>query len=223
MIKINSPEEFAKGFIERYLHNGFGMMNKGELETLIFYLLRKDASFKTMSIFEISRTLHISEAKVRKLIYDADLRYGKTDDEFVINEFFRYIKQAKILSDGSRIMFPIDNKVVRSAVDDRLKSLGHFSDTSFNRDIFSIQTDAFVDLINSYYEDDVKEEIISKCSTCIKSDDKNKITFKLILKEFISGASRKVGELSVSTIFAALSSGRSIATELIKEITNILN
>ena len=223
MIKINSPEEFAKGFIERYLHNGFGIMNKGELETLIFYLLRKDASFKTMSIFEISRTLHISEAKVRKLIYDADLRYGKTDDEFVINEFFRYIKQAKILSDGSRIMFPIDNKVVRSAVDDRLKSLGHFSDTSFNRDIFSIQTDAFVDLINSYYEDDVKEEIISKCSTCIKSDDKNKITFKLILKEFISGASRKVGELSVSTIFAALSSGRSIATELIKEITNILN
>lgn len=223
MIKIDSPEEFAKGFIERYLYNGFGMMNKGELETLIFYLLRKDASFMAMSIFEISRTLHISEAKVRKLIYDADLRYGKTDDEFVINEFFRYIKQAKMLSDGSRIMFPIDNKVVRSAVDDRLKSLGHFSDTSFNRDIFSIHTDAFVDLINSYYSKDVKEEIISKCKTCIKSDDSDKITFKLILKEFISGASRKVGELSVSTIFTALSSGRNIADGLIQEITSILN
>lgn len=220
MLKINSPEEFATEFIEKYMHNGFGMMNKGELETLIFYLLRKDVSFKSMSIFEISRTLHISEAKVRKLIYDADLRYGKTDDDFVINEFFQYIKQAKILSDGSRIMFPIDNKVVRSAVDDRLKSLGHFSDTSFNRDIFSIQTDAFVDLINSYYAEDVKELIISKCKTCIKSD---KITFKLILKEYISGASRKIGELSVSTIFAALSSGRNIAEGLIQEITRILN
>lgn len=223
MVKINSPEEFATEFIEKYMHNGFGMMNKGELETLIFYLLRKDVSFKSMSIFEISRTLHISEAKVSKLIYDADLRYGKTDDDFVINEFFRYIKQAKILSDGSRIMFPIDNKVVRSAVDDRLKSLGHFSDTSFNRDIFSIQTDAFVDLINSYYAEDVKESIISKCKTCIKSDNKDKITFKLILKEYISGASRKIGELSVSTIFAALSSGRNIADGLIQEITRILN
>ena len=223
MIKVTSFGDFAKEFLERYLHNGFGMMNKGELETLIFYLLRKDESFKKMSIFDLSRTLQISETKVRKLIYDSDLRYGETDDKYVVNEFFRYITQAKIESDGNRIMFPIDNKVVRSAIDDKLKSLGHFSDTSFNRDIFSIHIDAFVDLIECYYTKDIKDEIIDKCKRYIKSIDKDKITFKFILKEFISGASHKAGELSASALFAALSAGRSIATGLIQEITRILN
>lgn len=223
MIKVNSPGDFAKEFLERYLHNGFGMMNKGELETLIFYLLRKDESFRKMSIFDLSRTLQISETKVRKLIYDSDLRYGKTDDEYVINEFFKYLKQGKFQSESNKIMFPIDNKVVRSAIDDKLRSLGYFSDTSFNRDVFAIQIDAFIELINDYYTEDVKDEILDKCKECIKNDNKEKITFKMILKEFLLGASHKAGELSVSALFAALSGGFSVADGLIKEIKQILN
>lgn len=223
MINLKSSEQFAKEFIGKYLRNGFGMMNKVELETLIFYLLRKDESFRKMSIFETSRTLHISEAKVRKLIYDSDLRYGKTDDEYIVNEFFKYLKQGKFQSESKKIMFPIDNKVVRSAIDDKLRSLGYFSDTSFNRDIFSIQIDAFVELINDYYTEEVKDEILDKCKECIKNDDKEKITFKMILKEFLHGASHKAGELSVSALFAALSGGISIADGLIKEIKQILN
>ena len=70
MIKVNSPGDFAKEFLERYLHNGFGMMNKGELETLIFYLLRKDESFRKMSIFDLSRTLQIMQKQTVLLLYD---------------------------------------------------------------------------------------------------------------------------------------------------------
>lgn len=223
MINLQSSEQFAKEFIGKYLHNGFGTMNKGELETLIFHLLRKDESFRKMSIFDLSRTLQIPETKVRKLIYDSDLRYGKTDNEYVVTEFFKYLRQGKFQSESNKIMFPIDNKVVRSAIDDKLRSLGYFSDTSFNRDVFSIQIDAFIELINAYYTKEVKNEILDKCKECIKNDDKEKITFKMILKEFLHGASHKAGELSVSALFAALSGGLSVADGLIKEIKQILN
>lgn len=223
MINLQSSEQFAKEFIGKYLHNGFGTMNKGELETLIFHLLRKDESFRKMSIFDLSRTLQIPETKVRKLIYDSDLRYGKTDDEYVINEFFKYLVQGKFQSESNKIMFPIDNKVVRSAIDDKLRSLGYFSDTSFNRDVFSIQIDAFIELINDYYTKEVKDEILDKCKECIKNDSKEKITFKMILKEFLHGASHKAGEQSISALFAALSGGLSVADGLIKEIKQILN
>jgi hypothetical protein len=87
-MQLKRPKTFADDFINVYLQNGFGMMNKSELEILIFHLLRNDDFCNQKSIFGISRVLHIPESKVRKLIYEADLRYGDISDSYVRDEFF---------------------------------------------------------------------------------------------------------------------------------------
>ena len=223
MVKLNSPQTFATNFVDKYLQNGFGIMNKGELEVLIFHLFRVDKSFNCKSIFEISRELHISETKVRKLIYDADLRYGQTDDKFIKNEFFHCLTLAKFHSDNNMILFPIDNKVVRSAIDDKLKSLGYFSDTSFNRDIFSIHIEALVALVDSYYDETVKKTVLNKCEKIIRKSKNDKLTFRQLIRELILGACDGVGKISLQYIFTVLSDNQNNVSELISVITKLFN
>ena len=213
IMQLKRPKTFADDFINVYLQNGFGMMNKSELEILIFHLLRNDDFCNQKSIFGISRVLHIPESKVRKLIYEADLRYGDISDSYVRDEFFACLNKAHFQTTNNKIEFPLDDKLVRSAIDDKLRSMGYFSDTSHNRDVFSIYIDAFIALIDVYYPAENKDEVLKKCKGVVK--DSNDITFKGILKEFLCGASRKLGEIATSAIFGAISGGFTEITTLI--------
>ena len=219
-MQLKRPKTFADDFINVYLQNGFGMMNKSELEILIFHLLRNDDFCNQKSIFGISRVLHIPESKVRKLIYEADLRYGDISDSYVRDEFFACLNKAHFQTANNKIEFPLDDKLVRSAIDDKLKSMGYFSDTSHNRDVFSIHIDAFIALIDVYYPAENKDEVLKKCKGVVK--DSNDITFKGILKVFLCGASRKLGEIATSAIFGAISGGFTEITTLITLIKEVL-
>ena len=219
-MKLKRPQDFADDFIKIYLQNGFGIMNKSELEILIFHLLRRDDFCNQKSIFGISRELHIPEAKVRKLIYEADLRYGDISDAYVKNEFFACLSKAHFQTTGNKIEFPLEDKLVRSAIDDKLRLMGYFSDTSYNRDVFSIHIEAFVALIDVYYPASTKNEVLKKCKGVVKNTQN--ISFKDILKEFLYGASRKAGEIAASTIFGALSGGITEISTLITQINEIL-
>ena len=220
VMQLKRPQDFADDFIKIYLQNGFGIMNKSELEILIFHLLRRDDFCNQKSIFGISRELHIPEAKVRKLIYEADLRYGDISDAYVKKEFFACLSKAHFQTTGNKIEFPLDDKLVRSAIDDKLRSMGYFSDTSHNRDVFSIHIDAFVVLIDVYYTDANKAEVLKKCKSSVKGGQD--ITFKGVLKEFLYGASRKAGEIAASAVFGALSGGLTEISPLITLIKNVL-
>ena len=220
IMQLKRPKTFADDFINVYLQNGFGMMNKSELEILIFHLLRNDDFCNQKSIFGISRVLHIPESKVRKLIYEADLRYGDISDSYVRDEFFACLNNAHFQTINNKIEFPLDDKLVRSAIDDKLRSMGYFSDTSHNRDVFSIHIDAFIALIDVYYPAENKDEVLKKCKGVVK--DSNDITFKGILKEFLYGASRKLGEIATSAIFGAISGGFTEITTLITLIKEVL-
>lgn len=219
-MQLKRPQNFADEFIRIYLQNGFGMMTKGELEILIFHLLRRDVFSDHQSIFEISRTLHLPETKVRKLIYEADLRYGNISDTYVRDKFFACLNSANFQTNNNKIEFPLEDKLVRSAIDDKLRSMGYFSDTSYNRDVFSIHIEAFVALIDVYYPASTKNEVLKKCKGVVKNTQN--ISFKDILKEFLYGASRKAGEIAASTIFGALSGGITEISTLITQINEIL-
>ena len=109
---------------------------------------------------------------------------------------------------------------MRSAIDDNLRSMGYFSDASYNRDVFSIHIEAFVALIDVYYPASTKNEVLKKCKGVVKNTQN--ISFKDILKEFLYGASRKAGEIVASTIFGALSGGITEISTLILQINEIL-
>lgn len=61
--------------IDQYLAKGFGSMDKHDFEVWIFnYLLQ--SRLKGMSDYDISIMLRIPESKVKRLKYDASMKYA---------------------------------------------------------------------------------------------------------------------------------------------------
>lgn len=209
--------DFAKRFIECYSHSGFGSLNKNDFEVLIFDLLRSYGNFKDKSNFEISTILQIPESKVNRLSYESDLKYGDHDDEYVKKSFLHLISKAAFRSDNGRICFIVEDKYVRSAINAKLKELGHFADSSFNSQIVSVYLDSFVDLLNEYYPNDEADKIVESCKSLVKTEGQE-VSFKLIMKEFLKGAANKSGGLVASTAFALLSGGSMQIADLIDAI-----
>ena len=71
-----------KSAIEAYLQRGFGSMNKNDFEVWIFNELLK-TKLAGLSNYAISVELKLPEQKVKRLKYEATLRYGNTSDEQV--------------------------------------------------------------------------------------------------------------------------------------------
>ena len=70
--------------INDYLSRGFGSMNKNDFEVWIFNFLLQE-KLKGKSNFEISIELKIPEQKVKRLKYEAELKYGSPDKSLYAN------------------------------------------------------------------------------------------------------------------------------------------
>ena len=158
---ISDLSQFAKDFAQIYFGRGFGSMNKNDLEVLIFYLLKKHGDIKEKSNFQLARELHLSEAKVKRLAYEAELSYGNEDKAELQSRFLELLGKAKIQKDNGTLRFVVEDKYLRSTVYEDLKQMGYFLDTSFNSEIVSIQKEALIALLDSYYSDKQKDEMTS--------------------------------------------------------------
>lgn len=132
--------------VKKYLVRGFGSMNKNDFEVAIFnYLLESGWSAKTNRA--ISLELKIPETKVKRLRYEAELKYGEnTDDEFN-TRLEKVLENANFKHDGKKLVFVMENQMLRNYLDGKLKEMGNFSDRSFNSEVVSIDAKDFIELL----------------------------------------------------------------------------
>lgn len=158
-MKILDTTGFANDFEKYYLNRGFGTMNKNDFEVLFFYLMQTYGDLGEKSNFALAKELEISEARVKRLAYEADLKYKKESDNELRGRFLSLLGKAKLQKDKTGIRFVVEDKYLRSSIYEDLKSDGYFLDYSFNSEIVTIQKDALIKLLDKYYPDDQKEEI----------------------------------------------------------------
>lgn len=204
MMKIdeNKEYEFATEFIQRYSQRGFGSMNKNEFEVMIFDLLRKYGNLKGLSHFKISTLLQIPESKVKRLIYEADLKYNQYDEDRIKEEFFKVIEKAKFKKGNEQICFIVENKYLRSAITSDLKDKGYVYDSSFNSEIMSLHIDAFAELLEMYLPKEKKKDILQRC-IYDKGQDKN-TRISTIIKEALLNYGKKTGSVILSTVLSQI-------------------
>lgn len=202
IINAKNKAKFADDFIEQYNRVGFGSMNKNDFEVLIFHLLCEHGDLKGKSAYEMSTSLQIPEAKVRRLAYEATLKYARRDESFVKEQFFQLLQNAHLVADGKKIQFAVEDKFIKMSINAKLKELGHFADSSFNSEVASINIDAFIDLLENLYPPEIREAVISKARDLCNSEDD--ITFKGIIKKFFEGAVSHTGSLAANAFWIAL-------------------
>lgn len=167
-IKGLEPEKAKKvltEILDVYLDKGFGVMNKTEIETLLFHVLRKN-KLLTGKCFDDSFTLQITEAKARKLIYESQIKYGERDK----NALLRHLRvsvgecltRAYFSNNNKTIKFAIEDKYLRIALNAYLREHDYFADTSFNTDIISIDENAFAKIIPILVPNYQNDEVMAK-------------------------------------------------------------
>ena len=117
-------------FISKYLERGFGSMNKNDFEVWIFhYLMNHQLQGKTN--YEVSLFLKIPETKVKRLRYEAELKYNDGDSLVNYHKVCALLKAVHFKKGGQCIQFSIEDLYLRKYLDSTLKSGGRFSDSSF--------------------------------------------------------------------------------------------
>lgn len=196
----NLSEETAKDllneFLDIYLGKGFGIMNKTEIETLLYYIFRKYGILNG-KCFDDSLKLQIPESKARKLIYEAQVKYHNHSevefDRFLRTSIGECLKNAYLVKNNKEIRFAIEDKYLRVALNAKLRANYFFADTSFNKDIISLDKEAFIKMVSLLVPNTQKELVMEKLKAVELSEEtKNKDT-RGIIADFI----QKVMEESV--------------------------
>ena len=142
----NWNDSFKNAFLKECI-DGFGAMNKNNYEVAIFNLLINN-DFKGKSDFEISTILRIPESKVKRLRYEADLVYPKTD-EVLKGELYNLLKGGSFKLTQERIQFSIPNKMLRLYLHDLLLQNNRFADGSYNSSIVSLTANDLNELLKA--------------------------------------------------------------------------
>lgn len=225
MIKNKDQKiDFTDKFLKEFVDNGFGVLSKRETELLVFHLLSDLAELDSKSNYELALTLKITPTKVKNYRFERRLRYSQLTDEQIKKAFIEGLRKSNIKVNKSSkwILFSIEDSYIREAIKAKMKKLNHFTDSSFNSEIISLDFDAFSELMSFYYNDckinEVLDDNILKHLKELLNKDADQITFKSITKAFLEGVAQKAGEGTFSAGLSFLTGGVSD----IKLLFNIL-
>lgn len=199
---FNYPE-FSVHFFEEIRKRGFGSMNKTDYEIFIFNELLQ-SEFKDKSDHYISINLRISEAKVKKLRYEANLRYSKNIEDEAMLDFFNALKKIKVENIDKTIKFSLENISTRKYIDSLLKSDGRYSDSSFNSEIVTLSIDNYKYLLNKLGNLDIETNYLDTSIKNLLRQKQKQLTIEgvLSLAKDLGGAifTKGVADLSVQGI-----------------------
>ena len=189
-----------------YLEKGFGVMNKTEFETLLYYVLRK-YGLLTGKCFDDSFILRIPEAKARKLIYESQVKYSNrykdAFDSYLRKSVGECLAHAFLVKNNKEIRFAIEDKYLRIALNAKLREKHYFADTSFNKDIISLDENAFKEMVSilvpNFQRDQVLENL--RAVQVPENDDMKEFVSSFIKEAMLQGsleAIKQIGTLLIA-------------------------
>lgn len=152
----NSLQDILNAYIER----GFGSMTKNDFEVWIFHqLLCGDLHNKTNR--EISIALRIPDSKVKRLRYEADLKWGNPNDDGAYVEALKnVILKARLVKERTQILLVIEDTALLKYLDAKMKSAKVSWDKSFNSENIYIDFEQYEtfckEVLSTEYEETIK-------------------------------------------------------------------
>lgn len=144
----------------------FGSMNKNDYEVALFYLLQENG-YSDKSDHFMSKLLQIPESKVKRLRYEVNLVYPKTEDEYKKKFYDLLNRQSYKMTHDNKIQFAVNDKMLRLYLNDKLDEVGSFSDSSFNSNIVTISAMDLLILLSDFEQ---KDNVIQHVKVEIKNN-----------------------------------------------------
>lgn len=194
-----------------YFDKGFGVMNKTELETLFYHVFWKH-DLLTGKCFDDSLKLQIPEAKARKLIYESQVKYKTRNQEdldcYIRQSVGECLTHASLVKNNKEVRFAIEDKYLRVALNAKLRANNYFADTSFNKDIISLDEASFIKMVTLLVPNFQKDQVLDKLTALeltdeIKDQEARDIVVSFIKELIVQGSLeglKQVGTLMLAAI-----------------------
>ena len=190
--------------LKQYAAPSFGSMPKRDVDIMLFMALQ-DLGIIEMrpTIYDVIRLLNITRSKARNLIYESSLRRQEKQDlekelkDLIINPIF--------LREGDKVCIEVDNPLLIDYIRQRLKSLHHITDSSFNTELIKMHPNAFSELYVSLLPEESIKVINKKfVELGVKEDKSAKAFVANIVKVIARAALGKAGESLAGTVCETL-------------------
>lgn len=202
---------FEKEFLENYLKFGLGSMPKSDIDALVIFLLDKYgfSGSGAMSIHgnqTVSERLKIPVSKVKRLRYEAALKFGGRVEDQARGRLLAALANATIEPGGEKICLIIEDSLAKNWLQGQLKIYQHIFDHSFNSEIIKVSADGLFQVLESIF--DIKQIAAFKSGyKRAKSEadaEQRKAIFKGVALKFAEGAAKAAGSTVLTVVKAQL-------------------
>lgn len=208
----NADSSFSSEFLKHYLKGGMGAMSKSDVDALVMHLLDTYTGEHGCPLGGFpnqlaSERLRTPLSKIRRLRYEAGLKFGGNPDEVAKKRFALHLAKAGLEFDKtdklvSKIVFVVEDVLAKNWIQGKIKEHSGIFDNSFNSEIIKIEPDLFFRLLRTLLTRGEIDVFESKYKALLKKTRKEEIIegFKSLVSSFANGAVSAGGGLAFSAL-----------------------
>lgn len=148
---------FEEKFLDNYLKFGLGSMPKSDIDALVMFLLdtygfNTSGPLNSKSNQSVSELLKTPVTKVKKLRYEAALKFGDKPADQAKIKMLIALKNASFDADGEKICLIIEDVIAKNWLQGQLKMHQHFFDNSFNSEIVKVPVLGLMEVLGKVFD-----------------------------------------------------------------------
>lgn len=210
----NSEKSFTNEFLEHYLKNGIGSMSKSDTDSLVMYLLDKythqgSVPLQTFSNQTLSETLRTPLSKIKRLRYEAGLKYGGRAEDEAQRRFLVSLSKATMeinqkTGEPAKITLIVEDILAKNWIQGHIKENGLVFDNSFNAEIIRVEPEAFFAVLRTLLKKSEVDSFEKQYNTLIKGKRGEALIggFTSLLKDFMKGVAQTAGGIVATACIA---------------------
>ena len=195
-----TQNSFSEDFLDNYMKFGLGSMPRADIDALVMHLLdqygydgcQPMAPLSNQTVSERLRTL---VAKVKKLRYEAALKFGGRVEDQAMGRLLSALAIATLEPQEEKICLVIEDTLAKNWLQGQLKLHQQIFDHSFNTEIIKVSASSLFVVLEALFDKKELESFKKGYEDAKRTKDAAQCIalFKTLAKNFAEGAANAAG------------------------------
>jgi hypothetical protein len=192
--------KFEADFLDSYLKLGLGSMPKTDIDALVMFLLDKHGlrgagPLARLSNQQASELLKTPVAKIKKLRYEAALKFGGRAEDQAMGKLLAALASATLEMQADKICLIVEDTLAKNWLQGQLKAHQQIFDHPFSAEIVRVSADGLFRVLDSTFD---KTELTAfkegyERAKQSKTAAERKKVFTSVATKFAEGAAKSAG------------------------------
>ena len=192
--------KFETEFLDSYLKLGLASMPKTDIDALVMFLLdkhglRSSGPLARLSNQQASELLKTPVAKIKKLRYEAALKFGGRPEDQAMGKLLAALANATLEMQGDKICLIVEDTLAKNWLQGQLKAHQQIFDHPFSAEIVRVSADGLFRVLGSIFDKTelaAFKEGYARAQQSKTSAERTKV-FKSVATKFAEGAAKSAG------------------------------